>query len=122
MKTACPIPILRSFDEVKAREFYIDFLGFEIYFEYRFDPDAPLYMGIIKDKCDLHLSEHHGDSSPGTALRIEVEDVEAYCKLLNKKKYKNARPGVMKQEWGHYEMSIKDPFGNKLIFCTPYED
>jgi hypothetical protein len=30
------IPILRIFDETKAREFYLDFLGFSVEFEHRF--------------------------------------------------------------------------------------
>ncbi|MFT5274628.1 MAG: hypothetical protein ACI9J2_001158 [Saprospiraceae bacterium] len=44
-----PIPILRSFDDKKAKDFYIDFLGFELFFEPRFAPDMPLYMGLIRD-------------------------------------------------------------------------
>lgn len=31
------IPILRMFDEAKAREFYLDFLGFSVEFEHRFE-------------------------------------------------------------------------------------
>ncbi len=116
------IPILRSFDEAKAKEFYVDFLDFEIFFEHRFEPDLPLYMGLIKDTCVLHISEHHGDACPGSAVRIEVDDVDAYCKQLNKKRYQNARPEVMEQPWGFRDMCIDDPAGNRLIFCTPIED
>jgi len=117
-----PIPILRSFDETKAREFYIDFLGFEVLFEHRFEPGTPLYLGVIKDNCALHISEHHGDACPGSAIRIEVADVDAYCKQLNEKRYKNARPGVQEQPWGYRDMSINDPAGNRLIFCTPVQE
>jgi hypothetical protein len=38
------IPVLRIFDEAKAREFYIGFLGFKIDVEHRFEPGAPLYQ------------------------------------------------------------------------------
>ncbi len=58
------IPILRMFDERKAREFYIDFLGFSIEFEHRFEADLPLYLGISRNGLNLHLSEHHGDACP----------------------------------------------------------
>ena len=115
-----PVPILRSFDEKKAREFYVEFLGFEITFEHRFDPEAPLYFGVKKGDCELHISEHHGDACPGSALRIEMDDVLNYCRELNEKKYQNARPGVQKQSWGYFDMSIDDPARNRLIFCTPY--
>ncbi len=78
MKLGNTTPILRSFDEAKAREFYIGFLGFEIVFEHRFEPSLPLYMSVKRSGCVLHISEHHGDASPGAALRIEVDDVDAF--------------------------------------------
>ncbi|MFL4471919.1 glyoxalase superfamily protein [Tateyamaria armeniaca] len=118
MRVDPAIPILRSFDETKAREFYIDFLGFEVVFEHRFEPDTPLYMGLRLGRCELHLSEHFGDAAPGASMRIEVEDVHALCAALNAKSYRHARPGVQRQSWGMDDMSISDPFGNKLIFCT----
>lgn len=114
-----PIPILRSFDEIATKRFYVEFLGFEILFEHRFEPDTPLYFGVKRDGCVLHLSEHFGDSTPGSALRIEVADVKAYCQTLKEKQYRNARPGVRSQRWGYDDMSISDPSGNKLVFCTP---
>lgn len=32
-----PVPVLRSFDETRAREFYIDYLHFSVEWEHRFD-------------------------------------------------------------------------------------
>ncbi len=81
------IPILRIFDEAKAREFYIGFLGFAVDWEHRFAPDLPLYMQVSRDGCVLHLSEHY-----------------------------YARPGIESQPWGK-DMSVRDPFGNRLIFA-----
>lgn len=113
-----PIAILRAYDEAATRGFYLDFLGFEVVFEHRFDPAAPLYMGVRQGNCEVHLSQHFGDGTPGTYIRIEVPDVQSYAKELNAKRYRNARPGVQHQDWGWDEMSIADPAGNKLIFCT----
>ncbi len=114
------VPILRSYNEDAARAFYIDFLAFEVTFEHRFEPDTPLYFGIRKRAWELHVSEHHGDATPGSTVRIDVSDVHAYCAELNAKSYKNARPGVQHQTWGYDDMSISDPAGNKLIFGTRY--
>jgi catechol 2,3-dioxygenase-like lactoylglutathione lyase family enzyme len=111
-----PTPILRIFDEAKAREFYFDFLGFKLDWEHRFAPDMPLYMQVSKGDCLLHLSEHHGDCSPGAAMRIETDELEAFHRELNAKSYKNARPGIEDMPWGSRDMSIKDPFGNRLTF------
>ena len=111
-------PLIRIFDENKAREFYIDFLGFNIDFEHRHFDDAPLYMQISKGDCLLLLSEHHGDSSPGIAINIETDELESYCKELNQKNYKYARPGIQNMPWGSRNMSIADPFGNKITFTN----
>jgi uncharacterized glyoxalase superfamily protein PhnB len=110
------IPILRIFDEAKAREFYVDFLGFQVDWEHRFEPGTPLYMQVSKDGARMHLSEHFGDGTPGTNVRIECAGVREHQQTLLAKRYKNARPGVQEQEWGSREMSISDPFNNKLIF------
>ena len=86
MKLGAVTPILRIFDEAKAREFYVDFLGFTVDFEHRFDPGAPLYMQVSRDDCRLHLSEHHGDASPGAKVRIAIDDVEAlHAELIGKR-------------------------------------
>jgi len=36
------IPIVRIFSEEKAREFYIDYIGFHVNWEYCFEPNSPL--------------------------------------------------------------------------------
>ena len=122
MKFTNTTPILRIFDEQKAREFYCEFLGFAIDWEHRFEPDTPLYMQISKNGCILHLSEHHGDSCPGTALRIQTDELDNFHQQLKEKKYKNARPGVNETPWGSRDMPIHDPFGNRLIFTDMITD
>jgi uncharacterized glyoxalase superfamily protein PhnB len=109
-------PILRIFDVQKALEFYRDFLGFTIDWEHRFGPDLPLYTQISRDGAVLHLSEHFGDGTPGTRIRIETSGLEAYQAWLLAKQYRNARPGIVTQEWGERSMTIADPFGNYLSF------
>jgi uncharacterized glyoxalase superfamily protein PhnB len=111
-------PILRIFDEAKAREFYLDFLGFAVVFEHRFEPGMPLYLGVQRDGCVLHLSEHHGDASPGASMRIEVSDVDALCAELVAKAYEHARPSVGATPWGTRDMIVADPFGNRLAFTS----
>ena len=110
-------PILRIFDEAKAREFYIGFLDFEIQFEHRFGNNFPLYMGIKRGDCHLHLSEHHGDACPGSKVRIKCADIKGFCKALQRKDYKYAKPGSgEKTPWNTLEVTLADPFGNKLVF------
>jgi len=111
-------PIIRIFDEAKARDFYVEFLDFNIDWEHRFSADAPLYMQISRDECVLHLSEHHGDCSPGAAMRIQVDDIEAFHQKLAGKNYKFARPGIEDTPWSSRDVTVKDPFGNRLTFTN----
>lgn len=116
MKLGRSTPILRIFDEAKAKEFYVDFLGFGIEFEHRFDDETPLYIGISKDGCVLHLTEHHGDCCPGAAVRVETEDLDSYQTELAGQRYKYNRPHVHDMPWGSRDMTVIDPFGNRITF------
>ena len=109
-------PLIRIFDEDKAKEFYVGFLGFKIDFEHRHSDDAPLYMQVSKGDCLLLLTEHHGGCSPGCAINIETDELESFCEELNRKNYKFARPGIEQMPWGSKNMAIADPFGNRITF------
>jgi len=109
-------PILRIFDVAKSHEFCLGFLGFEVRFEHRFDDNAPLYTGIVRDGCELHLSEHRGDGSPGSHIRVEVADIATLHRELTAKKYRLARPGLEQTPWKTKEVTVIDPFGNRLTF------
>ena len=110
------VPILRMFSLEKAKEFYLDFLGFKIDWEHRFEPGAPLYMQVSRGKLVLHLSEHHGDGTPGTAVYVPMKDIDAFHAELAQRKYKYNRPGIQDQDWGMREMTVNDPFGNTIRF------
>lgn len=121
MELSPAVPILRIFSVEKAREFYLDFLGFTLDWEHRFSEDLPLYMQITRSGLRLHLSEHHGDSTPGSAVFIPTEDIDALHRELTTKQYRYTRPGVDTLDWGK-EMNITDPFGNRLRFCQQIGD
>lgn len=113
------VPILRSFDEAKAREFYIDFLGFQEDWQHRFAPDMPLYLQLSRDGIILHVSEHHGDATPGSAVRVGVHGLRDLHAELIGKKYSNMRPGLETPPWGGLEVTVIDPAGNRIIFAQP---
>lgn len=111
-----PIPILRMFDEAKAREFYLDFLGFSVEFEHRFEAGLPLYLGISRSGLQLHLSEHHGDASPGSTVFVPMHNIELLRDELLAKRYGYGRPEIVQQGWGQV-LEVHDPFGNRIRFC-----
>jgi hypothetical protein len=118
MRFKSPVPVLRIFDEAKAKELYVGFLGFKIDWEHRFGENFPIYMQASRDDCIIHLSEHHGDGCPGLAIRIETTGLDDFCKTLQAKDYKYCKPGYppRETEWGTKELCVPDPFGNKLVF------
>ena len=118
MKLSTVTPILRIFDETRARAFYVGFLGFQVGWEHRFEPGLPLYMQVSRNACVLHLSEHHGDCCPGAAVRIACDDVDAYHAELAAREYGYARPQVEDTPWGSRDMTVTDPFGNRLTFAS----
>jgi uncharacterized glyoxalase superfamily protein PhnB len=110
------IPILRIFDEAMARSFYQTYLGGAETFSHRFGVQAPLYLGVQLLGADLHLSEHFGDATPGSSIRLRIENLTDYHAQLAETAYPNANPSIHEQRWG-LDMPISDPFGNRIIFC-----
>ncbi|WP_345987882.1 glyoxalase superfamily protein [Chryseobacterium sp. Chry.R1] len=121
MRAEQVIPVLRIFDYNKTIEFYIDWLGFEIVWEHRFEENTPVYLEVKKENIIFHLSEHHGDASPGSSVFIWGEDVARYYKELIDKKYKYNRPGLEKTFYDAVAFTVNDPFGNKIIFNEKFD-
>ncbi|SDH53041.1 glyoxalase superfamily protein [Bosea robiniae] len=111
------IPILRIFDEAKAKEFYLGFLGFAMDWDHRFGPNMPLYMQVSRSGLVLHLSEHHGDASPGSTVFVWMEGVDAYRAELIGKRYTYSKPGIQEEGPGGRTLEVPDPFGNRIRFC-----
>ena len=115
------IPILRIFDIAKADEFYLGFLGFSVDWDHRFEPSLPLYRQVSRGSLMLHLSEHHGDGSPGVQIRVMMQGVEAFHREISAKGYRYMRPGLEKTPWETLEIGVSDPFGNRIRFCERIE-
>ena len=110
------IPVLRIFDYKKAIEFYIDWLGFKINWEHTFDKNSPVYLEIERDGLLIHLSEHHGDGTPGTNVFVWVTGIEEFRTEIISKNYKYNKPGLEKTFYGALALKIIDPFHNQVIF------
>jgi hypothetical protein len=111
-------PIFRIFDYEKAIAHYIDWLGFKIEWEYK-QKGTPVYLEISLRNIVLHLSEHHGDCTPGSRVFIDCfQHLETYHKELIDKNYKYNKPGLYVPFYDEaaLEMTAIDPFGNRLTF------
>ncbi|MFN3208339.1 MAG: glyoxalase superfamily protein [Roseovarius sp.] len=106
-------PVFRSFDEGRARAFYVDWLGFDWTGEVRVPSDGPLYAFLRLGDFHLHLSEHHGDATPGSTVMVHIDALRSFHAALAFNA--NMRPGLASMPWG-LQMEVTDPFGNRLRF------
>jgi catechol 2,3-dioxygenase-like lactoylglutathione lyase family enzyme len=110
------IPLMRIFSVEKAREFYLDYLGFKVDWEHRFEPALPLYMQVSRDGLLLHLTEHYGDCTPGSKVFVEMKGIAELHAELKAKNYNYLRPGLEKEPWGATTVTVTDPFMNRIVF------
>ena len=110
------IPLLRIFDVPKAREFYVGFLGFSVDWEHRFDEAAPVYMQVSRGGLTLHLTQHHGDCCPGSAVSVSMTGLDEFHREITAKGYAHMRPGIEEALGGGRCVDVTDPFGNRLSF------
>jgi catechol 2,3-dioxygenase-like lactoylglutathione lyase family enzyme len=108
-------PVFRIFDYSKALEFYVDWLGFKVDWEHR-EGDSPVYLQISFCDLVLHLSEHHGDCSPGAKCLAPYQGLKEYHGELLAKNYRFNHPGLEVAPWNALCMEVIDPFGNKILF------
>jgi catechol 2,3-dioxygenase-like lactoylglutathione lyase family enzyme len=113
------IPILRIFDEEKAKDFYLGFLGMRLDWEHRFDVNFPIYMQVSKGNLVFHLSEHSGDCTPGSKVFVNVDDLDPLYHEVISRPYKYSKPSIEQAPWGDRCFTVTDPFSNKVLFNEP---
>lgn len=109
------IPTFRILDYDIAMEFYIEFLGFTIDWEHRFEPTEPVYMQVSKNDLILHLSENKRFQTD-VIIFVDTKGIEHFHKELIEKNTVRSVPDVSKTDWQTLQMEIEDPFGNLLRF------
>jgi catechol 2,3-dioxygenase-like lactoylglutathione lyase family enzyme len=115
MKLNHAVPIMRIFEADKAKEFYVEYLGMTVDWEHRFEPGFPLYLQVSRGDLVLHLSEHHGDGTPGTTVYVQTEAIATLHAELDAKHDLRQRPGLETSEIGT-RLTVVDPFGNTIRF------
>ncbi|MGP3977712.1 glyoxalase superfamily protein [Streptomyces sp. 8N114] len=116
------VPVLRVMSVAEALPFYVDYLGFTVDWEHRFEPGLPLYVQVSRSAAVLHLSEHHGDGSPHSVVWLPVADVSGLRKELLARPDARIRPGIDRDAPGGPTLEVIDPYGNVLRFAQPPTD
>ena len=91
-------------------------MSFRVDWEHHFGADTPAYLQVTRGDLTLHLSEHHGDGTPGTIVYVETLGVEELHAELSARTYKYLRPDIYDTQWGTRNLTVIDPFNNRLSF------
>jgi catechol 2,3-dioxygenase-like lactoylglutathione lyase family enzyme len=108
------VPILRMFDLPATLRFYRDYLGCSVDWQDG-EGDGPVYLQVSRDGLTLHLSSHHDDGTPGSAVLVETPDVAGLHAELHERGYPFLNPGMEGHDRGR-EMTLIDPASNRLRF------
>jgi hypothetical protein len=129
--TTSTIPILRIFSEDRAKEFYLEFLGFKLdWGGPASGPGSSFYGQIIRGETTLQLTEQPYDPGHGATVAINIDGIDALRDELQERySVMGSRvwgpavwvPAVQEMPWGLRIMTISDPFSNHLRFCEPVD-
>jgi hypothetical protein len=110
-----PVLGIGSYNEAVAH--YVDWLGFNLDWEWREAPGRPVIMAISRDGVSLMLNEH--PSSPAaSALTVKVTDIEGFAREWNARR-PDAVTVAIEAPYDIPSIFLRDPFGNSLDFQQP---
>jgi ribosomal-protein-alanine N-acetyltransferase len=112
------VPILRMYDVAATIRFYVNYLGCSLDWQDG-DGDRPVYLQVSRGGMRLHLSSHHDDGTPGTAVLVVVGDLDALHAELHQRGYPFLNPGIEPGPGEGREMQLIDPASNRVRFYQP---
>ena len=112
-------PILGTRDVARAVRFYVDQLGFTLAFG---EPtNEGNYVGLRRDKVELHMQFQYEDEMGTTRLRIVVDDPDALYEEYKDKGVLDEGTRVADTPWGTREFALYDLDRNSLTFYRDLE-
>jgi catechol 2,3-dioxygenase-like lactoylglutathione lyase family enzyme len=112
------IPILRMYDVEATTRFYVEYLGCSLDWQAG-EGDRPVYLQVSRGELRLHLSSHHDDGTPGTAVLVMTPDLDGLHAELHERGYPFLNPGIEPGPSGGREMQLIDPASNRIRFYEP---
>jgi catechol 2,3-dioxygenase-like lactoylglutathione lyase family enzyme len=123
------VPVLHCQSISAALTFYCSVLDFAVVSGDDRQED-PAYRVLTRGGDYVILSSHRGDSSPGQAIVVTSEDVDADWSTFLARGLVPSMPesvspvhaGPLEQTWGTREFYVDDPDGNTLRFTQRWFD
>jgi hypothetical protein len=111
------VPVFGITSYAGAVAHYVDWLGFNLDWEWREAPDRPVIMAISRDGVSLMLNEHPSSSS-ASSLTLKVTDIDAFAEEWNGRR-PNSVKVVVGPPYDIPSIYVTDPFGNYMDFQQP---
>jgi catechol 2,3-dioxygenase-like lactoylglutathione lyase family enzyme len=110
------VPILPVDDLARAKQFYVEGLGFDVTFEYHHDDRSGLLgvrRGAIAITLDCPMTGHGRDA----CVSLEVENADRYYDEWRQRVPVKRPP--RNEDWGARTFDLIDPFGNTIFVIGP---
>jgi hypothetical protein len=107
-----PVFGIRSYDDAVA--YYVDWLGFNLDWEFRSPPSSPVIMRVSRDGLALCLNEHPNVAC-GFTILLQTTDLDALAAEWNSRRSGSVEVYLQPP----YEIpcvELTDPFGNEMHF------
>ncbi|XOV88223.1 MAG: glyoxalase superfamily protein [Pseudomonadota bacterium] len=109
-----PRVVLKVTNYEKAVAHYVEWLGFNLDWDWREAPGQPAIVALSRDGVQFFLSEAPETRGP-TSLHINVDNFEALIDEWNHKRPNSVKARI-EPPYEFPDVSIEDPFGNILVF------
>src|SRR5512135_2334789 len=113
------VPVMKCKNLAESVAFYTDILGFRL--KYPTESSTSPVVNVVKGESEIQLSILSGDGVFGSAINVDVENVDALFKEFvrkgldtSAKKESPVHQSPLHQSWGTGEFYVNDPNGNTL--------
>jgi catechol 2,3-dioxygenase-like lactoylglutathione lyase family enzyme len=110
------VPVLPVDDLRRAREFYVDKLGFTATFEVSEDGRTGM-LGVARGSIAITLDCPMDGHGRNACVSLEVSDADQYFREWNGRVPLRRPPHD--EDWGARTFDLEDPFGNTIFVMGP---
>jgi catechol 2,3-dioxygenase-like lactoylglutathione lyase family enzyme len=111
------VPVLPVDDLNRARDFYIDRLGFRVSWEWS-DNGTEGLMGVERGGIELTLDCPMSGHGRDACVSLRVASADRYYNEWKSRGVVIDRP-PKNEEWGSRTFGVQDPFGNTIFVIGP---
>jgi hypothetical protein len=111
------VPVFQIGDYQKAVDHYVNWLGFNLDWEWREASEKPVIMHISRDGIALFLNEFNDGIGP-SMLNVNLTNLQSYADEVNARRPDSVQV-ALEQPYEIPAFEVTDPFGNTISFKQP---